>query len=249
MPITAQQTITVRRTRAQVYRELARLPSLMSGKAGAGGLVRVMQVRLGLAALQLINHAFRVKAEGGTDATGLRWKPLSAYTIRARQRKGIVGHAAPKKVHDERKRWWDVYKAARQGGHTEAASSILAWHQAKREGATTFDPRKGGALDKILIETGALELSLKAGAPPSAAAFTPPRQPLQVFRLGKGEVTIGTRRKWALAQHEGRPNRRSPLPQRRLWPAIPSWPSLWWQYLLRQLQESAIEIAIHLLRR
>ncbi len=46
-----------------------------------------LQVRLGLTLLGRIKNAFIVKAKGGTDEAGLRWKPLAPLTKKLRRGK------------------------------------------------------------------------------------------------------------------------------------------------------------------
>ncbi len=59
---------------------LGSLPALASRSAA-------LQVRLGLTLLGRIKNAFVVKAKGGTDDAGLRWKPLAPLTLRLRRGK------------------------------------------------------------------------------------------------------------------------------------------------------------------
>lgn len=74
--------IHTRASRAEVEAALRNLPRLTTGSpGGAGGFVRALQVRIGLALLQHIKDAFIVKARGGTDVCGDKWAPLSKHTI------------------------------------------------------------------------------------------------------------------------------------------------------------------------
>ena len=65
-------------------------PRLIRGRTGAGHAVQDLQIRAGLAALDEIQRAFRVKMRGGTDAAGLRWKPLSPVTVKRKKSSTIL---------------------------------------------------------------------------------------------------------------------------------------------------------------
>jgi hypothetical protein len=181
-------TLVYRGSLPALYGFLNQLPLLAQASAA-------LQVRLGQALLYNIRTAFLVKARGGTDASGLRWKPLAPLTIALRRR----------------------------------------------------GPRATGSIE-ILRDTGLLFNSLQAGAP-GAGATAPVAVPYQVFRTGRREVIIGTRRPWAWAHHVGLPERRPPLPQRRLWPEVAFWPGNWWRDLLEQGQQGIVDIILQRLSR
>jgi hypothetical protein len=108
-----------------------------------------------------------------------------------------------------------------------------AWVLLKNEGVVTlFDKYHRRHVD-ILVDTGKLLKSLTPGA----------RSGAQVFRVEAGSVTIGTKRKGALAHHQGVPGR---LPQRRLWPKPANWPMSWWNDILSRVAEGLARIAVHL---
>jgi len=67
----------------------------------------------------------------------------------------------------------------------------------------------------------------------------------QVFRIGHGEVIVGTNRKGAAAQHNGVPGR---LPQRRLWPEPSKWPASWWRDIMEQVRTGLVDIAMQLIK-
>ncbi len=251
-----QHTMYVRATHAHIRRAARRLPRLGSGGAsGAGGLAGTLMVRLGLSALELIKDAFIVKARGGTDASGLRWAPLSPYTIAySRRHPGVPRkrQRAPFRPSwmltvPERKRWWSLYARGlgRYKGDRSHAAAV-AWFILKQEGARTLMMVYGGTQVEILRDTGLLFNSLCPGAPANSAPRHAPHVNKQVFRLGTGSVTVGTSRRWAGTHHRGIPGR---LPQRRLWPEPKRWPSSWWGELLRQMQLGMIQIAVHQIRK
>lgn len=76
-------------SRQRVKRLLRLLPRLLSGKVpDPTGRVKDLQIAMGMALLQLIQKAYKDKAQGGTDEAGEKWKPLSPVTIERRMKKG-----------------------------------------------------------------------------------------------------------------------------------------------------------------
>lgn len=77
------QTITVRATKAEVLRVIRSLP----GRLRRGDPSAVLALtRLGLTAQKLISGAFKQKALGLPDASGLRWPTLAPLTVRLKRR-------------------------------------------------------------------------------------------------------------------------------------------------------------------
>jgi hypothetical protein len=72
-------TITVRGNKEQV---------LQIVRHAANGLPKTRQVlvRIGLAMQGVISRAFKRKSDGGLDATGAKWKPLSPVTVAKKKR-------------------------------------------------------------------------------------------------------------------------------------------------------------------
>lgn len=243
----ATNVIHVRGTRKDVRRSVLRAVQAASGRAAVGGdAAEAMQVRIGMAALAHIRDAFVVKSRGGTDAAGLKWPPLKRSTVAySRRHPGMpgpgkrAGYSPSWMLTDrQRKRWWELYRIglARFRGDKERAAK-MAWAIAKREGAKTIIGEYGDTPVDILRDTGLLLNSLSPGVSPGG-------QPDQVFRIGAGEVIVGTNRKWAAAHHQGIPGR---LPQRRLWPEPSTWPAEWWADINEQAQQGYIDILISVL--
>ena len=132
---------------------------------------------------------------------------------------------------------------ARFKGDKEHAAA-LAWTIVKASGGETLIGKYGGEPVEILRDTGLLLNSLSPGVDTNAT--TPPTVENQVFRIGKGEVIIGTSRKWAAAHHNGIPGR---LPQRRLWAEPKDWPANWWADITDQAKEGIVEIMVFMLQR
>lgn len=238
-------TVHVRATHDEIRNALMQAPAV----ARQGGpIADAMMTRVGMAVLGRIKQAFVVKARGGTDEAGEKWKPLSPKTIaysktRQRGRGGRTKAEKKRATHPsqalnakQQARWWAVYRrqlAIYKGDKGHAAA--VAWLVLKREGATTLVSKYGGRQVEILRDTGLLLNSLSPGVASSES----------VFRVGAGEVVVGTNRKGARGHHQGRPGR---LPQRRLWPEPRKWPKPWWMDALEQLKQGMLDIAAYLVR-
>ena len=253
-------TIYVRATRAAVRSAISGIPQ--EARAG-GATANAMMIRCGFTALGLISRAFVVKSLGGTDEAGDSWVPLKPTTIaysrrhikkpgdtkesrvfsrakvmpwipKARIRAGYApSYALTRKQND---RWWDVYRQGLvmfKGNKGHAAAR--AWVILKSEGATTLMAQYGNAKVKILNSTGLLLSTLEPGSKSSG----------QVFRVGPGEVIVGTSRRWAGVHHCGSRNGR--VPQRRLWPEPRRWPSSWWLDIAEQARAGLVDIAVSLI--
>ena len=254
-------TVRVNARLRDVLRTLQKVPDVASGnRGGATVAVQRLQVRLGLATLDMIKELFLVKARGGTDETGLRWQPLSPKTIAySRRHPGVPRQStraryAPSWMlsRRQRDRWWQLYSQALarfKGDKSHAAA--YAWFISKQEGARTLLGVYGQTKVEILRDTGLLYNSLVPGqtppTTPGVVSPTTPRRPKeQVFRYRTGEVTIGTSRKWAGTHHRGIPGR---LPQRRLWPPPERWTARMWGLILTQAQLGVLDLITYLLGR
>lgn len=237
----AEITIYTRASRAAIRRAIATIPQ---EAMGGGSLANALLVRCGLAALGRIRQAFIVKSRGGTDEAGERWQPLSPKTVAYGRRGGRTRgesrrSSTPSQALNSRQqaRWWDLYRqgiAIFKGNKPSAARR--AWAILKTEGAPTILSKYGNREVEILRDTGLLLNSLSPGT----------ASPDQVFRVGRGEVIIGTNRKGAAAHHTGVPGR---LPQRRLWPAPNKWPASWWKDIQTQARDGLVAIIVQLVRR
>lgn len=259
----ADIVVYVRANRAAVRDAIERIPQ----EALAGGATaNAMMVRCGMTALRRIRNAFIIKSLGGTDEAGDSWKPLKPETI-AYSRRNVKKFGNPKdsRVFSRSKnladepiwipkqgiragyrpsyaltdkqnaRWWEVYKRQlmyKRGNKAHAAA--VAWTVLKAEGATTLIAQYGNTQVKILTSTGVLLNSLSPGTTDQH----------QIFRIGPGEVIVGTNRPHCSAHHEGKGHN----PQRRLWPEPIKWPSTWWLDIAEQGRGGLIDIAIQLIR-
>lgn len=239
------QTVYVRSTRAALRQIIAGIPA---ASRMSNTVMNAVMVRCGMAILGRIRTAFITKARGGTDDAGDSWPPLSPKTIaysKTRQR-GVGGRTRAEKARNARPsqaltqkqqdRWWEVYRrqlAIYKGDKRHAAA--VAWLILKSEGAKTLLDKYGNRQVEILRDTGLLLNSLSPGI----------SSPAKVFRIGPGEVIVGTNRKGAKAHHTGVPGR---LPQRRLWPLVSRWPASWWRDLLEQAGAGILTLAISLIK-
>lgn len=253
MPRQPPRVVTTHATPQDVLRALRQVPRAASGRrvpTGWGAVTRQLYVRVGLQALDLIQQAFVVKSRGGTDEAGERWQPLAPSTVarrnaKPRRRPRGTTHPSAALTPKQRQRWWELYKrglAWFKGDKAHAAAG--AWVKLRAEGgARTLAEKFGLGQVEILRDTGLLKNSLSPGVPPDAAGSSPPRVKHQVFRLGRGEVTIGTNRQGAAAHHRGLGH----VPERRLWPRVSRWPARWWQLILGQLRQGVVEVIAHAL--
>lgn len=241
----SQKVTSVRAKRAAVRQALSRLPAALADR---GAVQDAMLTRCGLAILGRIKRAFVVKSRGGTDEAGDKWPPLSPKTVaysKTRQRgrggrtkaeKGRATHPSQALNETQRQKWWKVYRqqlAIRKGDKGHAAA--VAWLVLKGVGAVTLLDKYGHRQVDILRDRGLLLNSLSPGV----------ASPEQVFRVGRGEVVVGTNRKGASAHHHGVPGR---LPQRRLWPEVRRWPRGWWDDMTDQVKQGAADLAIEVLK-
>ena len=268
----AENVIHVRGTRASIMQVLRQLPAACQGDVAiAQQASQELMARVGMAALRRIRSAFVVKSRGGTDDCGESWQPLRKSTIAySRRYPGVPRPPVRAKdspswmlTEKQRKRWWTLYKTfsgvapAGAGYHAVGANrgwaAARAWLALRAEfgsGVKTLMSEYGDTQVDILRDTGLLLNSLSPGVEtqPSGGggAASVPQVPNQVFRVGHGEVIVGTNRKWAAAHHNGIPGR---LPQRRLWAAPGKWPRAWWNDLLATARDGLIEIAIFMIQR
>ncbi len=78
---------------------LRRLPAALKGRGGATQQVRDTLAAVGTAFLEKVHPAFVLKARGHTDECGLRWAPLSPWTIEKRR----AGRRHPRSVDTVRR--------------------------------------------------------------------------------------------------------------------------------------------------
>lgn len=154
----------------------------------------------------------------------------------------------------QRARWWKLYRqlggTAPKGkgfhakGVSQSKAAALAWIHLKAEDGSvkTLMMLYGYRTVPILQDKGLLLNSLSPGvevAEPPPPVPPPPVED-QIFRLKKGEIIVGTNRKWAGVHHKGGGH----VPQRRLWPEPGRWPADWWNQIQEQGRYGLIDIIV-----
>ncbi len=102
--------------------------------------------------------------------------------------------------------------------------------------------RKGGSKryrQAILRDSGKL---LKSLSPSDQYGISTD----QIFRIEKGAIVIGTKRKGAMTHHYGSPKKG--IPQRKLWPDPQSWPDSWWKKIKEVIVEEIVKITKEIVR-
>jgi hypothetical protein len=230
-------TIYLRKSRQEVVSIIRQIPSACRGNVSeAQSAAKQLLIRIGMTALSKIKQAFVVKARGGTDECGLSWPALSPATIAySRRHPGVLWPGAKRApfapswmlTEPQRKRWWQL---------NAIGGAAYAWIIIKSEGGKTLIGEYGQTPVEILRDTGLLLNSLSPGI----------GNPNQIFQTGRGEVIVGTNRKWAAVHHYGIPGK---TPQRRLWPDPRNWTSAWWEQIIQSGREGLLEVALFMLQR
>jgi hypothetical protein len=238
-------TLSFRGSAGQVSLRLRELMTAIAGKGSdRWGVVRSLQLVLGMKLLEMIHDNFEVKANGGTDEAGIKWAPLKRETIAQRRlgpgdkkKFGIGGKRERGLLTPaENDRWRKLFSTRKWllhvkfgMGEREASASAAkyAWFILKGEGAQTKLDVLGGRTVQTLRDTGELFNSLSPGVQGSA----PPDG--QIFRTPPGAIIVGTNKKpW---HHAGIPGK---LPARPFWPTNGQMPQVWRDRLAGTLQRS-----------
>jgi len=245
--------IVYRGSAAQLRSQALQLAAVLSGgQADSTGIARAFLLAIGYAALSDIKQAFVIKSRGGTDAMGVKWPPLQPETIANRR----VGPGDLQNQHV--KAWTQARDAAlkaiqrefaRQEGELferfllsmdaqaarRRAKQIAAYRATEATGLTKVQAL-GYRYVEILRDTGVLLNSLTPGVLTGAGvslAYSPPTGEGgadQIFDIGPGLLTLGSKVAYAESHQTGVPERN--LPQRKFLPeeqdAIPdSWLENW----------------------
>lgn len=249
----AETVVYVRGDRQTVREAIAAIPKIAAGEVSeAQSAKNALLVRVGLVTLGRIRRAFVIKARGGTDETGLSWPPLSPKTIAySRRHPGVPKNRSGTRPswmlsEKQKERWWALYRIGLVRFKGDKASAAkMAWAISKAEGAETLIGKYGATQVEILRDIDLLLNSLSPGIDEeSGQEFYGPIQE-QVFRIGRGDVIVGTTRKGAASHHYGT----AKIPQRRLWPDPQNWTQDWWDDITDAVQDSLIEITLFMLKR
>jgi len=212
-------------TRRDAVGELRMLPRYITGTMpDIHGWGRRFKMFFAFHLLEKIHDAFLTKSDGGTDETGLRWKPLKRETIAQRPlgpgeatKFGIRGLGRSGRgllTMSQNRRWKGIFystfkRLLLKVGEAQAKvlAAKLAWANLKSEGAKTKLDVLGDRKVPILQVSHRLIKSLTPGSL-SDDSYSPPEE--QIFESHWGSVTIGSKVPYAAKQHKTRP----------LWPSL-----------------------------
>lgn len=245
---TVRLKLTRREARARVY-DVARMLAGRIPDNQSGELARGFALRLGVVTMAFLKEAYVIKARGGIDAAGERWKPLSPVTIARRMEKGR-NRPITRRQQRARERVARAeleYRKAKQrilnsptarkfyeNADRQSAVKRKLWNlrqkldQAKREYQAAV-----GSIE-ILRDTGRLYNSLSPGLTGSVLKDGS-------LDVRPGAAAFGTNVKYAAKHHYGD----GKCPQRRLWPEPSRWPSSWVNEL-RRAAASGIRRAVEI---
>lgn len=220
------------------------MPGILSGRIpdGRGGeLARGFALRLAVTAMANVKQAFIVKARGGTDEAGDKWKPLAPSTIANRMRKGKAGVVNRRRV----KAGQAVRRAQRDVRHAQTFRKTLVSEirlnaaQERLEKARRQYAESASNIE-ILKDTGRMFNSFS----PSSGGLLNTDGSLDVR---PGVALFGTNVQYAKFHHYGGSKPGRP-PQRRLWPEPSHWPQAWWDDLREAAQTAARKVSQELIR-
>lgn len=226
-------TYTFRGNRAELRILLGTIPAILAGRhPDTLGVAQAVQLRMGNAMLSQLRQDFLVKSRGGTGRDGIKWAPLSPYTIARRRttpgelkslgvKKGPLGFLTPGEHLQWQKifgRWFNILKAkGYPDDKAKAQAGKVAWTEMKKRGAKTKIGVLGSRTVDIGRDTSRMFDSLAAGfdaAPPPGATTT----------FIPGSVVIGTNVEYFRYFHYGT----SRQPARPVAPPDGSIPDAWW---------------------
>lgn len=231
--------IVYRGTRQDLLLQVAQLSAILSGRAAdATGIAKAFLMAIGYAALADIRDAYVKKARGGTDAMGVRWAPLRPRTIANRRvGPGDRNNANVQAWEQARKRelrriqreferqegdLYDRFLLSMDAAEARRRARQIASRRATEQTGMTKIQALGSRNVEILRDTGVLMNSLTPGvlsASGSSMTYSPPSGEggqHQVFKIGPGEVIVGTIDKKAATHQNGDPARN--IPQRKILP-------------------------------
>lgn len=258
-------SITFHGTSDDLRRILAQFIASLSGNSGDfAPYVRGIKLRVGMVALACIQEAYIEKARGGVGSDGIKWKPLSKYTISHRRLgpgdKTLLSGYGAQNGRDalgrikrgfltpaQDLRWRQIYgtrKAsmmARHGmseGDASARAAEIAWATLKSEGAKTKLDVLGSRHVEIGRDTGRLLNSLSPGItdPENCPLLQmPPETADRILLEELGAVIIGSAVEYAGDFHAVRP----------LWPSGDLPPA--WAQRIAEALETGIAEAIQMI--
>lgn len=224
-------------TADQIAAELATLPDILTGRLpDRHGIGAAFALRFAVAAFSRLSREFIVKARGGTDGAGIKWKPLDpkyvAYGRRPGKSKKTTKDNAPSVAltASQRKSYWKHYRAALAWlaasipiGEAKGRAAAIAWSKVKSEGAQTKVDKFGHVKVEILKDTGRLLNSLSPVVAASVSAGTTVTGTGdQILEYRPGRLLVGTNVEYASAHHG-----RDGTGPRPFWPPSNRLPQAW----------------------
>lgn len=239
MDLQAIITMATRRVKTRLkFSELKRVlrdfPLIIAGKKqDIRGIRRAYWSGFANSMFHDIQVAFDLKANLQADELGDTWPDLSpttkAYSRPARQgdlteqeKRNLRNYRTKGLLDAQQTRIWKGFfnrqrmKLLREGAAPPVATNIAAvqaWAFIKSQGGSTKMDRLGFRKLQVLKDFKKLYKSLSQGTF-NGYEYKPPNN-VQIFKITRTGLELGTRDKKASYHHHGIPNK---LPQRRLWP-------------------------------
>lgn len=220
-------------TDLEIRTVLAELPRALAGqRAGpeARALARTIAEVIGVEALAIIKEAYVEKGRHNADLAGVKWRPLSPYTLAYKRRHPGLGRRrgyARKAGRGKRplltavqdRTWRRIYAAMLHKKKMPKEAASIAWAAVKKMGGRTVRAEYAGGPYEIGRDTGRLINSLSPAAPGN------------ILRVRARETVVGTNVAYADLFAAVRPI----IPER--------WPEPWQARLVRAMAD-AIAVAL-----
>lgn len=220
--MTTQRTINVRIPAQQMRQRIYALPGILSGRLAdptGGEIARGFTLRVSATVMAFVKEAYAIKARGGTDAAGEKWKPLAPRTIQHRMRKG-KNRPITRRRQRAREAMWRAGRELRKAKtfrNTLRSEERIDAARRKFKAAQKEYAAAVGSIE-ILRDTGRLFNSLSPGYGGRVMSDG-------ALDVRPGIAVFGTNVKYAKYHHFGTKR----CPQRRLWPVVERWPGVWWE--------------------
>lgn len=196
-----------------------------------------IKLLVGTLAMSKIQQWFEIKADGGTDPAGLKWKDLTPETkaysrrIPGYKRKAVGEKPFGLLTKPQQELWDKEYRKAYARfafrlpqKEAAAAAGRIAWSAVKRAGGKTLIGVYGGRNVKILRDTGVLLSSLSPGSTSEGSED-------RILQPIDGGVVVGTNVAYAAKMNATRP----------LWPDPDTWPESVWVGIAVKVAEATAE--------
>lgn len=155
---------------------------------------------------KIVYEQFMVKANGGTDDLGIKWKPLAQSTINRKYAKKYGKSNTKGRLTAQQTRLWrGIFFSYVKRGKSNAEAAQIAWGILKAKGALVgADPSFFQEL-LINVETEMLAKSLKPGKVLVRKAIYIPRPNQKAEVRDDGSFSIGSLVSYASEVNEVRP--------------------------------------------